>query len=180
MKKKECKDCGRLRFIYSKGRCRYCANKAYSRKSKIAKTKSIRKKGVGEFSNEVSKCDRAFSQLVRLTYADNKGKCRCVTCEYVGFWKKDGIQCGHYYSRRKFSTRWDIDNAYPQCVYCNQNLGGNMENFTDSLLEARGEVFMQTLARKANKPIQLNSEAVRDIRLDLEKQIKIIREEKGL
>jgi hypothetical protein len=70
-------------------------------------------------SKLIKKLDVVFSQWVRLSNADRRGFCRCVTCGKEGHWKTGGIQAGHFISRKHYSTRWDERNVKPQCVGCN-------------------------------------------------------------
>lgn len=70
-------------------------------------------------SKLVKKLDVVFSQWVRLSNADSRGFCTCVTCGKQGHWKTGGIQAGHFISRKHYSTRWDERNVKPQCVACN-------------------------------------------------------------
>jgi len=68
-------------------------------------------------SKLVKKLDVVFSRWVRLSNADDKGYCECVTCSKKVYWKE--IQAGHFMSRRHYSTRWDQENVKPQCKACN-------------------------------------------------------------
>jgi hypothetical protein len=70
-------------------------------------------------SKLVKKLDVVFSQYIRLSNADKRGMCTCITCGKVGHWKTSGIQAGHFISRKHYSTRWDERNVKPQCVGCN-------------------------------------------------------------
>lgn len=70
-------------------------------------------------SKLVKKLDVVFSQYIRLSNADKRGYCKCVTCGKEAHWKNGGIQAGHFMSRRHYSTRWDERNVKPQCVKCN-------------------------------------------------------------
>ena len=81
-------------------------------------------------SKLVKKLDVVFSQWVRLSNADNKGNCTCVTCGKVGHWKTGGIQAGHFMSRKHYSTRWDEDNVKPQCVGCNMFKAGEQYKYS--------------------------------------------------
>ena len=65
----------------------------------------------------VKKLDIVFSRWVRMSNADHRGFCECVTCGKKEHWKQ--IQAGHFMSRRHYSTRWDEDNVKPQCKACN-------------------------------------------------------------
>jgi len=81
-------------------------------------------------SKLIKKLDVVFSQFVRLSNADNKGNCTCVTCGKVGHWKTGGIQAGHFMSRKHYSTRWDEDNVKPQCVGCNMFKAGEQYKYS--------------------------------------------------
>lgn len=66
----------------------------------------------------IPKLDDAFSRLVRLRAADERGWVRCFTCNEWRFWAD--LDCGHYVPREHHVTRWDFDNARPQCQTCNR------------------------------------------------------------
>ena len=56
----------------------------------------------------VKQLDTAFSKYIR---ARDRA---CVNCGTL-----DNPTCGHVFSRAAYSTRWDEDNAFKQCVSCN-------------------------------------------------------------
>lgn len=60
--------------------------------------------------------DIEFSKFIRYSKSYN-GKCKCVTCGVVKDIKE--MQCGHFISRKYYSTRWDEVNCNPQCYSCN-------------------------------------------------------------
>lgn len=78
----------------------------------------------------VKKLDVVFSQYVRLSNADSRGFCTCVTCGKQGHWKTGGIQAGHFISRKHYSTRWNEDNVKPQCVACNVYRAGEQYKYS--------------------------------------------------
>lgn len=78
----------------------------------------------------VKKLDVVFSQYIRLSNADNRGMCTCVTCGKQGHWKTGGIQAGHFISRKHYNTRWDEDNVKPQCVACNVYRAGEQYKYS--------------------------------------------------
>jgi len=81
-------------------------------------------------SKLVKKLDVVFSQYVRLSNADSRGFCTCVTCGKQGHWKTGGIQAGHFISRKHYSTRWDERNVKPQCVACNVYRSGEQYKYS--------------------------------------------------
>lgn len=68
-------------------------------------------------SKIVKKLDVIFSQYTRLKYADKNGMAECFTCGKRSHWKS--MQCGHFMSRKHYSTRWDENNVRVQCPSCN-------------------------------------------------------------
>ena len=64
----------------------------------------------------VKKLDQVFSLYVRNKYAKD-GFCECITCGRKYPIKQ--IQCGHFMSRKNYSTRWELENVAPQCFGCN-------------------------------------------------------------
>ena len=63
------------------------------------------------------KADEAFSDFIRLSYANEQGMVSCSTCDFRDLWKY--LTNGHYRSRDSRSTRWEEKNCSPQCVGCN-------------------------------------------------------------
>ena len=67
-------------------------------------------------STLVKNLDTVFSQYIRRKDAFDE-IAECVTCGKNDHWKK--LQCGHFMSRRHYSTRWDENNVGVQCYGCN-------------------------------------------------------------
>lgn len=70
------------------------------------------------FRSAVKKADRYFSLYTRLTHANVNGWCACVTCGKT-FHYKEG-DAGHFIGRNHMSTRYSLDNVFPQCLRCNR------------------------------------------------------------
>jgi predicted SnoaL-like aldol condensation-catalyzing enzyme len=91
--------------------------------------------------------DAIFSQVVRLSYADEHGMVECYTCGAVKHWKH--MQCGHFIPRIHMFTRFSEDNTKPQCPTCNILKDGNLVAFAQHLERDRpGAVEM--LEEQAN------------------------------
>ena len=56
----------------------------------------------------VALADKHFSEYIR------RRDRRCVCCGST-----NNLQCGHLFSRKNYSTRWEPLNAYCQCSGCN-------------------------------------------------------------
>ncbi len=79
----------------------------------------------------VKELDKVFSQYIRLKYANLDEFVECFTCGRSYHWKK--IQCGHFMSRSRYSTRWDEENCRPQCYGCNVMQQGRQYEFAKNL-----------------------------------------------
>jgi hypothetical protein len=64
----------------------------------------------------VIKLDTVFSQYIRRKDAISDIAI-CITCGKKDHYKK--LQCGHFMSRRHYSTRWEENNVGVQCYGCN-------------------------------------------------------------
>lgn len=88
------------------------------------------------------KLDDVFSKYIR-------GLSRkCFTCGLPA------SQCGHFMKRGNDATRWDENNARPQCWNCNVQLEGNVDVFRKRLIDEIGleEVAaIEVMARDVRK-----------------------------
>jgi len=90
-------------------------------------------------SKLVKKLDVVYSQYIRRKEADKRGMVKCYTCGKVGHWKNGGMQCGHFMSRKFYSTRWSEDNTKVQCLGCNMYRSGEQYLFARHLDEEYGK-----------------------------------------
>jgi hypothetical protein len=72
--------------------------------------------------------DKWFSLYIRLRDATNEGMVQCFTCSKISNYKQ-GMQCGHFQSRRHHATRWNEQNCQVQCVKCNMFEQGEQFRF---------------------------------------------------
>ena len=80
----------------------------------------------------VIKLDTVFSQYIRRKDAIDE-IATCVTCGKKEHYKK--LQCGHFMSRRHYSTRWDENNVGVQCYGCNITNQGMQYAFSKYLTQ---------------------------------------------
>lgn len=86
--------------------------------------------------------DRVFAQFIKFRDSiDNHFK--CISCEQTK--PLDQFNCGHYYSRRYLSLRWNEKNNNGQCVYCNLHLKGNIQGYRTGLISKYGTKVIQEL-----------------------------------
>ena len=110
-------------------------------------------------SKLIKKLDTVFSQYVRLSNADDRGYCTCITCGKKGHWKTGGIQAGHFISRKHYSVRWDLDNVKPQCVACNVYRAGEQYKYSLYL----GEKLSKKLDDKSREITKFTSKEIEDL-----------------
>jgi hypothetical protein len=88
------------------------------------------KKSISKLKKEL---DKWFSLYIRLRDAtEGVGMVQCFTCGKVAHYK-EGMQCGHFQSRRHHATRWNEQNCQVQCVKCNMYEQGEQWKFGLSL-----------------------------------------------
>lgn len=95
--------------------------------------------------------DKWFSFYIRLRDATDEGLVQCFTCGVVKHYKQ-GMQCGHFQSRRYLPTRFDEQNCQPQCVACNMFKSGEQFKFHINLDAKYGE---GTSIKKQQEAIQM-------------------------
>ena len=110
-------------------------------------------------SKLVKKLDIVFSQYVRLSNADDRGYCTCITCGKKGHWKTGGIQAGHFISRKHYSTRWDERNVKPQCVACNVYRAGEQYKYSLYL----GEKLSKDLYNKSQEISKFTTNEIQNL-----------------
>lgn len=129
LKKKPCKKCGIPSYIFSKGRCKECAQRDGVAKND-AKEQEI------EFAGLIEDLDTLFSQYIRKKYSKD-GLVKCYTCPTI--LPVEMMTNGHYISRKHLYLRWDERNCRPQCRICNCHEDGNIPAFKAYLeLENKG------------------------------------------
>lgn len=97
------------------------------------------------------KLDTIFSKYVRLSHADKSGYVKCYTCGVKKYWEKDGMQAGHFMSRKHTSTRFDEKNVMPQCYSCNCHFYGRQFEFGKNLDKQFGEGTSDALLQKSRQ-----------------------------
>lgn len=148
------------------------ANK--SRKRNL-KRKQIRKNSTNPLSREIKLCDAAFSRFIRLSNSDSKGNVKCYTCDFVGYWKQNSIQNGHFISRNSMMCRWLKLNNHPQCEKCNMLLSGNLKVYAENLKKEYGPGIIEYLEKEGKKISKLSVEKVRQLREYFEAQVILLK-----
>ena len=108
------------------------------------------KKTISKLKKEL---DKYFSLFIRLRSANDYGMVQCFTCGVVRGYK-DGMQNGHFQSRKHMATRFHEDNCQVQCIKCNIFDSGQQYLFSLRLDEKYGQGTaeeLEFLARTIHK-----------------------------
>jgi len=151
--------------------CLGCRDKA-KKKKQIEKAESRDDKRSGVESNDSLRedLDFVFSRYVRIREADTNGIAQCYTCDSKMHWTK--LQAGHFIKRSDTGLRWDSRNAKPQCVECNCNKHGNIDEYTKRL-DAQFPGISEELKQEGREVNKFTREDLKSILLDLRHKLKI-------
>jgi hypothetical protein len=118
------------------------------------------KKTISKLKKEL---DKWFSLYIRLREANEYGMVQCFTCGIVRGYK-DGMQNGHFQSRKHMATRFDEENCQNQCIKCNIFDSGQQYLFSIRLDEKYGEGTSEELEILARTTFKIS-------RVEYEEQI---------
>lgn len=119
----------------------------YYIRRKIKEKPAPRKKRQPSRSSLVAKLDKVFSQYIRLRDAMPGGCFRCISCgRILPIAKAD---CGHYFSRRHMSTRFDEDNCNAECAWCNRFNAEHLDGYHENLIRKIGLQRFRLLSVRA-------------------------------
>ena len=111
-------------------------------------------------SKLIKKLDTVFSLYIRQRYSINEIS-KCFTCGKEDHYKK--LQCGHFQSRRHYSTRWNEINCQVQCAGCNVFKYGEQFIFGKNLNLEFGEGTSESLYLKAKQIIKFSNNDLEDL-----------------
>ncbi len=111
--------------------------------------------GLKTISKLKKELDKWFSIYIRLREANEYGMCQCFTCGIVRHYK-DGMQNGHFQSRKHLATRFDEENCQVQCVKCNVYAWGEQYKFALGLDGKYGEGKAEELLYLARTTVKIS------------------------
>jgi hypothetical protein len=111
-------------------------------------------------SKLIKKLDTVFSLYIRQRYSINEIS-KCFTCGKEDHYKK--LQCGHFQSRKHYSTRWDEINCQVQCAGCNVFKYGEQFIFGKNLNLEFGEGTSEELYLKAKQITKFSNNDLEDL-----------------
>ena len=110
------------------------------------------KKTISKLKKEL---DKIFSVYIRLRDANEYGMVQCFTCGIVRGYK-DGMQNGHFQSRKHLATRFDEENCQVQCIKCNMFSQGEQFKFGLNLDVKYGEGTAEELEFLARNTLKIS------------------------
>lgn len=94
----------------------------------------------------IAAADYWFSRFIRLRDSDENGIVTCVTSGKRAYWAT--MDCGHYVSRAKQSTRYDEMNCHAQSKMSNRFQGGHFVEHGNRIDELHGPGTAEKLRQK--------------------------------
>jgi hypothetical protein len=176
-----CSECGDENVnVVKNGKNLYCIPcrnlqkaKKYTEKANLkSKIRGlISNEGMAERQSLINDLDFTFSRYIRIRESNPKGMCECYTCGKIDQWKY--LQCGHYIKRSDTLLRWDSRNARSQCIECNCNLHGNIEEYTKRLNEEQPGLPEQ-LREESREVYKYSREELKQLLIDYRAKLKIV------
>ena len=120
----------------------------------------------------VKKLDAIFSEYVRRKHADKNGIVKCYTCNKKAYWKGEGMQNGHFISRKSRILRWREDNCKPQCYSCNCHFYGRQYVFALNLNKEYGYNIAEELLIESKKIIKQSDQDLLDLIDDYKQKVE--------
>jgi hypothetical protein len=120
--------------------------------------------------NIIKRLDNVFSEYIRLRNANAYGIAKCYTCGKEDHWKK--LQCGHFQSRKHYSTRWSELNCAVQCAACNVFRYGEQYMFGLNLDKDFGAGTAEELNKKSKQIVKFSNNDLLQMIEDYKKKVK--------
>ena len=115
--------------------------------------------------------DFVFSRYIRIKESDSNGITQCFTCDNKFHWKE--IQAGHYMKRSDTLLRWDARNVHPQCVKCNCELHGNIDEYTKRL-ELINPDLPELLKQESREVNKFTREELKELLIDIRSKLRFV------
>lgn len=125
-----------------------------------------------------AKLDKIFSEFIRLRDADSNGMVGCISCMKIDHW--ENVDCGHFVNRGHMSTRYNEKNCNAQCRKCNRFDEGNSIGYTRGLIRKYGTQVIDELEILKHQESHLSDFDYEVLIKHYQKEVKRLREEKGL
>ena len=143
-RKKECNVCGQVKFIFSKGRCEYCAKISYAKKMGTKKSK----RKLQKLSNLKKDARMFFQRYIRMqTFVENPGGVYCAYGCGKLITSYKACDAGHYLKAELYPDAiFDEDNVHVVCKGC--NIRDPLLEYRQELIKRHGSDFVTALEDK--------------------------------
>ncbi len=122
----------------------------------------------------IKKLDAIFSEYIRRKHADKNGIVKCYTCNVKKFWKGEGMQNGHFISRKSRILRWDERNCRSQCYSCNCHFYGRQYVFALNLNKEYGYNIAEELLIESKKIIKQSDQDLLDLIDEYKEKVSLL------
>ena len=122
----------------------------------------------------IKKLDAIFSEYIRRKHADENGIVKCYTCNVKKFWKGEGMQNGHFISRKSRILRWDERNCRSQCYSCNCHFYGRQYVFALNLNKEYGYNIAEELLIESKKIIKQSDQDLLDLIDEYKEKVSLL------
>lgn len=125
----------------------------------------------------IERLDKIFSLYIRLRDSRAFGfkAFKCISCGQVKPFRM--ADCGHYFSRRHMSTRYDEDNCNSECSRCNRYDAEHLEGYRENLIKKIGQQRFDLLKVKSQQTCKLGKFEIDELykyyKQETEKLLKI-------
>lgn len=112
--------------------------------NKVLKTKYQHSK-----PNLIKKLDKVFSAYIRLRDTMPGGYFKCISCGQIKPFEQ--ADCGHFFSRKNMSVRFDEDDCHAECRGCNRFSSDHLIAYQANLIRRIGMQRFELLSAKAHQ-----------------------------
>jgi ribosomal protein L37E len=174
-KKKKCIECGKMDYIFSKGRCAQCA--------KVGNHKALEAKDQEKEDSESvailkKDADILFSRVVRLrAAAPGTGMLNCYICDAPVHYSQSHAM--HFEGREDSGLRYHHKNVRAGCFGCNVTKGGNLELYAVRL-EEEEKGLSEWLYLEGKEPYKFWREELKTLIGDLSREVNHLKKVKNL
>ena len=147
----------------------------YKKKKRSTDTIKTAKKSKPDL---VKKLDKVFSAYIRLRDVMPSGYFICISCGKVKHISQG--DCGHFYSRKHMSTRFDEDNCHLECQGCNRADGDHLHGYTKNLIVKIGQTRVDLLEWKHRQTKQYTDYELQMMIDYYKKKAMLLRSQKGV
>ena len=142
------------------------------------KPKTQTKSKSSSFSTLVNKLDKVYSKYIRLRDAMPGGATRCISCGKIKPFDK--MDCGHFFSRKHMSVRFDEDNTHSECSFCNRFSADHLIGYRENLIKKIGTQRFELLEVKAHQTKKWSHFELEQLIKYYTALVKKLSEEKGI